>query len=72
MLTEQGIEATLSKGGANHSTFVPWGAVLSIVEEASRTQILWSPETVDAEQAKPAEPPKKGFHLRLVTDEEPN
>jgi stringent starvation protein B len=71
-ITDRGVEATLNKGGTNHSTFVPWGAVLSIVEESTRTQVLWSPEQVEPGQPKPAETPKKGFHLRLVTDDEPS
>lgn len=66
-VTESGIEASLSKGGVSYDTFVPWGAVVAVVEESTQTQVWWRPES--AEETKANDPPEKPKrHLKLVTD----
>lgn len=65
---QDGLEADLSVQGQLHRTFVPWGAVALLKEEATGVQVLWPPTHEEPKKADPPEQPARARrgHLRLV------
>ena len=49
-IDSKGIEASLSCRGTDYPTFVPWGAVVCIVEDATGAQCAW-PYTGEVDEA---------------------
>ena len=62
--TDDGIDSTLSFSGVHQHTFVPWGAVLAVIEETTGTMIQW-PRGQPVEKAPPKTKVKKPT-LRIV------
>lgn len=73
-LEDEGVRAVLSRGGQNYDTFVPWGAIGVIMEDATGAHCVW-PVRTDEDQGRDQDKPalsKKDKaasrgHLRLIS-----
>jgi len=70
-VSDEGVRAVLTFGGRSHMTFVPWDAVVGVVQEG-RLLEAWAPPTAPGQEAegREAEGPKPTPDLEFEIDED--
>jgi len=68
-VSDEGVRAVLTFGGRSHMTFVPWDAVVGVVQDGQLME-AWAPPAPSAAAGREAEGPKATPDLEFEIDED--